>query len=145
MDTIFWLIVVAVMLLIEIFTMGLTTIWFSLGAVVSAVVAALGGPLWLQIVLFCVVSVLVMLLVRPFAMRVVNKERIKTNIDELAGEHATVIEEIDNQKDKGIVRLRGVEWMARSKDGSVIAVDEIVTVDSISGVKLIVQKKQETE
>ena len=46
MLTIFWLILVAVMLVVEIFTMGLTTIWFSLGAVAAAIAAGLGAPLW---------------------------------------------------------------------------------------------------
>lgn len=140
MNTIIWLIIVAVMLIIEIFTMGLTTIWFSLGAVVAAIASGLEAPIWLQIVLFSVVSVLVMILVRPFAVKVINKERIKTNIEEIVGEKAVVIEEIDNEKEKGMVRYRGVEWMARSVDGSILAVDEIVTIDTVSGVKLIVKK-----
>lgn len=140
MNTIIWLIIVAVMLIIEIFTMGLTTIWFSLGAVVAAIASGLEAPIWLQIVLFSVVSVLVMILVRPFAVKVINKERIKTNIEEIVGEKAVVIEEIDNEKEKGMVRFRGVEWMARSVDGSILAVDEIVTIDTVSGVKLIVRK-----
>ena len=140
MNTIIWLIIVAVMLIIEIFTMGLTTIWFSLGAVAAAIASGLEAPIWLQIVLFSVVSVLVMILVRPFAVKVINKERIKTNIEEIVGEKAVVIEEIDNEKEKGMVRYRGVEWMARSVDGSILAVDEIVTIDTVSGVKLIVKK-----
>ncbi len=140
MNTIIWLIIVAVMLIIEIFTMGLTTIWFSLGAVVAAIASGLEAPIWLQIVLFSVVSVIVMILVRPFAVKVINKERIKTNIEEIVGEKAVVIEEIDNEKEKGMVRFRGVEWMARSVDGSILAVDEIVTIDTVSGVKLIVRK-----
>ena len=97
--TIFWLIVVAVMLVVEIFTMGLTTIWFSLGAVVSAIASACGAPLWLQIVLFCVVSVVIMLLVRPFAVKVMDKNRTRTNVDELVGQQVVVIETIDNQKE----------------------------------------------
>ena len=140
LNTIIWLIIVAVMLIIEIFTMGLTTIWFSLGAVAAAIASGLEAPIWLQIVLFSVVSVLVMILVRPFAVKVINKERIKTNIEEIVGEKAVVIEEIDNEKEKGMVRYRGVEWMARSVDGSILAVDEIVTIDTVSGVKLIVKK-----
>lgn len=138
MITIFWLAVVAVMLVIEIFTLGLTTIWFSLGAVVAAVAAGLGAPLWLQILLFSAVSVLIMCLVRPFAMKVMDKNRMKTNIEEVVGEQAEVIEAIDNQKEQGKVRFRGVEWMARSTDGSKISVGEMVTVDAVSGVKLIV-------
>lgn len=140
MLTIFWLVVVAVMLVIEIFTMGLTTIWFSLGAVAAAIAAALGASLWVQILLFSVVSVLIMLLVRPFAMKVMDKSRTKTNIEEVIGEQAEVIEDIDNQRERGKVRYRGVEWMARSADGNKIAAGEMVMVESVAGVKLIVRK-----
>ena len=83
--TVLWLIVVAVMLVIEIFTMGLTTIWFSIGAVAAAVASGFSAPVWLQIVLFAAVSVLVMLLVRPFAMKVMDSGKMKTNLDKSAG------------------------------------------------------------
>lgn len=140
MLTIFWLILVAVMLVIEIFTMGLTTIWFSLGAVAAAIAAGLGAPLWVQILLFTVVSVVIMILVRPFALKVMDRNRTKTNIDEVIGKQAEVIEPIDNQKEQGKVRFRGVEWMARSVDGSTVAVGDVVTVEEVSGVKLLVKK-----
>lgn len=141
MMTIFWLVVVAVMLVIEIFTMGLTTIWFSMGAVASSIAAALGASLWIQILLFSVVSVLIMLLVRPFAMKVMDKNRTKTNIEEVIGERAKVIELIDNEKEQGKVQFRGVEWMARSVDESKISVGEVVIVEAVSGVKLMVKKQ----
>lgn len=141
MMTIFWLVVVAVMLVIEIFTMGLTTIWFSMGAVASSIAAALGASLWIQILLFSVVSVLIMLLVRPFAMKVMDKNRTKTNIEEVIGERAKVIEFIDNEKEQGKVQFRGVEWMARSVDESKISVGEVVIVEAVSGVKLMVKKQ----
>lgn len=140
LNMIIWLIIVAVMLVIEIFTMGLTTIWFSIGAVAAAIAAGFGAPLWLQVVLFAVVSMIVMFLVRPFAMRVVNKERTKTNIDAVIGEQALVEEAIDNQKEQGKVILRGVEWMARSADNSRIPEGEIVQIEEVSGVKLVVKR-----
>lgn len=140
MMTILWLVVVAVMLMIEIFTLGLTTIWFSLGGVSSAIAASLGAPLWIQITLFAGVSVIVMILVRPFAMKFIDKNRTKTNIEEVVGEQAEVIECINNQKEQGKVRFRGVEWMARSADGNMISVGELVTVEAVSGVKLMVKK-----
>lgn len=138
--TIFWLIVVAVMLIFEIFSMGLTTIWFSIGAVVSAITSAFGAPLWLQIMLFCVVSIVVMLLVRPFAMKVIDKNRTKTNVDALVGQQVAVLETIDNQKETGRVTLNQVEWMARSTENVVIEAGERVVIDSVSGVKLMVSK-----
>ena len=140
MLTIFWLILVAVMLVIEIFTMGLTTIWFSLGAVAAAIAAGIGTPLWVQILLFCVVSVVIMILVRPFALKVMDRSKTRTNIDEVIGKQAEVIEPIDNQKEQGKVRFRGVEWMARSVDGSTVAAGDVVTVEEVSGVKLLVKK-----
>ena len=119
MLTIFWLVLVAIMLVIEIFTLGLTTIWFSLGGVAAVVV---------------------MVLVRPFAVKVLDKNRAKTNIDELPGQKAEVIETIDNAKGSGTVRLRGVEWMARSVDDTVIEEGKVVTIQSVSGVKLLVKE-----
>lgn len=139
---IIWLAIVAIMLLIEIFTMGLTTIWFSIGAVAAAVAAGIGAPLGVQILLFVIVSLIVMFLVRPFAVRVVNKERMKTNIEAVIGEQAIVQETIDNQREKGKVVFRGVDWMARSNDNSVIQEGESVQIEEVSGVKLVVKRIQ---
>lgn len=135
---IFWLILVAVMLVIEIMTMGLTTIWFGLGAAVVAIATYLGAPFWVQIALFSVISIVVMLLVRPFAMKVMDKNRTKTNIDEMLGDNAVVIETIDNKQEQGKVRYRGVEWLARAADGIVIPTGTGVKIEQVSGVKLIV-------
>ena len=142
LNTAIWLVIVAVMLVIEIFTMELTTIWFSIGALASAIASALGAPLWLQIVLFVVVSLLIMFLVRPFAMRVVNKERMKTNIEAVVGEQAVVQESIDNLKEQGKVIFRGVDWMARSIDNNPIPEGELVQIEEVSGVKLVVKRIQ---
>lgn len=137
-----WLVIVAVMLVIEIFTMGLTTIWFSIGALAAAAATGLGAPLGIQILLFVVVSLLVMFLVRPFAMRMVNREHMKTNIDAVVGEQAVVQETIDNRKEQGKVVFRGVDWMARSIDNTLIPEGELVEIEEISGVKLVVKRIQ---
>ena len=47
----FWVIVAAVALIVEIITLGLSSIWFTGGGIVAAVIAYLGGPLWLIIIL----------------------------------------------------------------------------------------------
>ena len=51
MDAIVWLILMAALLVIELCTLGLTTIWFAAGALVAFIAATLGGPLWLSIAL----------------------------------------------------------------------------------------------
>ena len=90
METIVWLVIFIVMLGIEIATLGLTTIWFAGGALLSTLVAAIGLPLYVQIPVFLVVSVVLLLFTRPIAQKYFNKERIRTNAESLVGQIAVV-------------------------------------------------------
>ena len=137
-----WLAVLVVCVGIEIATMGLTTIWFAGGALVSAILAALNAPLWLQIVAFFVVSLILLYLTRPVAVKYFNKDRVKTNVESLIGRQAIVISEIDNLRGIGQGTVGGQEWSARSvKDDVQLPVGSVVVVRSVSGVKLIVEEK----
>ncbi len=137
-----WLAVLVVCVGIEIATMGLTTIWFAGGALVSAILAALNAPLWLQIVAFFAVSLIMLYLTRPIAVKYFNKDRVKTNVESLIGRQAIVISEIDNLQGIGQVTVGGQEWSARSvKDDVQLPVGSVVVVRSVSGVKLIVEEK----
>ena len=137
-----WLAVLVVCVGIEIATMGLTTLWFAGGALVSAILAALNAPLWLQIVAFFVVSLILLYLTRPVAVKYFNKDRVKTNVESLIGRQAIVISEIDNLQGIGQVTVGGQEWSARSvKDDVQLPVGSVVVVRSVSGVKLIVEDK----
>lgn len=137
-----WLAVLVVCVGIEIATMGLTTIWFAGGALVSAILAALNAPLWLQIVAFFVVSLILLYLTRPVAVKYFNKDRVKTNVESLIGRQAIVISEIDNLQGIGQVTVGGQEWSARSvKDDVQLPVGSVVVVRFVSGVKLIVEEK----
>ena len=79
---------------------------------------------------------------RPFALKYINKDRVKTNVDELAGKLAVVTEEIDNLRASGKVQLKGMEWTARAGEKeTVIPKGETVEVLSVEGVKLIVKRK----
>ena len=134
-----WLAVLVVCVGIEIATMGLTTIWFAGGALVSAILAALNAPLWLQIVAFFVVSLILLYLTRPVAVKYFNKDRVKTNVESLIGRQAIVISEIDNLQGIGQVTVGGQEWSV--KDDVQLPVGSVVVVRSVSGVKLIVEEK----
>ena len=137
-----WLAVLVVCVGIEVATMGLTTIWFAGGALVSAILAALNAPLWLQIVAFFVVSLILLYLTRPVAVKYFHKDRVKTNVESLIGRQAIVISEIDNLQGIGQVTVGGQEWSARSvKDDVQLPVGSVVVVRSVSGVKLIVEEK----
>lgn len=138
-----WLIVFVVLVIIEIITMGLTTIWFAGGALVATLVAAVHAPLWVQIVLFLVVSALLLFFTRPVAVKYFNKDRVRTNVESLIGQQAIVISEINNLQGIGQVTVNGQEWSARSTDEeAAIPVGCVVIIERVSGVKLIVTPKQ---
>ena len=136
-----WLAVIVVTLIIEIITQGLTTIWFSIGAAAAAIANNWEPPLWIQIAIFCVVSILFMLLARPFAQRMMRNTITPTNIDQLLHEEGIVAEETHAEKQTGHIRLRDVEWIAISDEGDVIPVGEQVAIRRIEGVKLYVTRK----
>ncbi|MDE7287699.1 MAG: NfeD family protein [Lachnospiraceae bacterium] len=137
-----WLIVFVACIVIEIITMGLTTIWFAGGALIAAVAAALNAPLWLQIVLFIAVSLVLLYFTRPVAVKYFNKDRVRTNAESLVGKQAIVISEIDNLKVIGQVTVGGQEWSARTTiEGITLPVGSVVIVKAISGVKLMVEEK----
>ncbi len=139
MGSIGWLVVLAMMIIFEIVTLGLTTIWFGIGAIGAAIVAGLGYGIWVQLAVFAILSVVAMALCRPIAVKYLNKNRKTTNVDDVVGKTVVVTKEIDNERATGTVVLNGMDWTARSEDGRVIAVDERVTVVSVEGVKLIVK------
>lgn len=141
-QTILWLVVFVLMVIIEIPTMGLTTIWFAGGAVISFLLALFGVPFEVQIVVFLVVSFLLLFMTRPIAMKHLNLKRTKTNVDELAGKHAIVTKEINNLKGEGQIILNGIEWTARSEDDEIILVNTEVEVVEIKGVKAFVRQKK---
>ena len=138
---IIWLIAAAVLIIMEIISLGLTTIWFAGGALVAALMAYLGLHWIIQVLIFAVVSLLLLLFTRPLAVKHLMKEPEKTNVEGLIGKTGYVTKTINNLKAEGEVKLNGMEWTARSKDDEVIEENEEVIVEEISGVKLVVSKK----
>ena len=126
-----WLAVFVMLIVIELATMGLTTIWFAGGAVAGFIASMLGANVVIQAVVFFVVSIVLLIFTRPFAVRYINSNKTKTNIDGLIGQEALVLEEINNIRETGCARLEGKEWTARSVDDSVIPADTVVIVERI--------------
>lgn len=137
---IIWLALTAVLLIIEIATLGLTTIWFAAGALFAFFAALLGMNQGIQIGVFVVVSVVLLFFTRPLAVKYLNTKTIKTNTEALVGKTARVIVDINNLKSQGQVVINGLEWTARSSDDTVVfKIGDSVTIVGIEGVKLIVE------
>ena len=141
MIAVYWLVLLVVLIVIEIITLGLTTIWFAGGAFLAFLISVAGAPLWLQIVVFIVASVVLLIFTRPLAMKYMNKDVHRTNVDSLPGEKAVVISTIDNLKGTGQAVVNGLEWSARSKDGQIIEEGQVVRITAVEGVKLIVEEE----
>lgn len=137
-----WLAAFVVFVALELVSLGLTTIWFAIGALASEVVYLLGGNLILQILVFFIVSIAVLVLVRPYALKYFNNKAQKTNVEAIVGKTAKVVETIDNIAATGRVVVDGVEWTARSTEDQTIEEETLVTVKAVQGVKLIVEKKK---
>lgn len=134
-----WLGLVVVFCIFEACTTSLTTIWFAGGAIVSFILALLKVPEWIQLLVFVVVSIVLLILTRPFVVKILKVGNVKTNIDSIIGQKATVIEEINNAQNTGRVTVKGQEWSARARDDDeVISKGTVVEVSEITGVKLIV-------
>lgn len=144
MEAVYWLVLIAILLAIEVLTLGLATIWFAGGALAAFIAASAGANLGIQIALFIIVSLVLLFLTRPIAVKYLNKSRTATNADRLVGQTGIVTESINNLQGTGTVLISGLEWMARTKDDEVLVEKgKKVTVKKISGAKLIVEEKTE--
>ena len=136
-----WLGILAILLVIEAITVGLTTVWFAGGALVACIASWLGGGIVVQLLLFFGVSVVLLIFTRPLAVRYMNKGVEKTNAESLLGTRAVVTQPIDNLAQTGQVKINDIDWMARSaEDGVKIPEDAVVEILEIQGVKLIVKE-----
>lgn len=144
MTPFYWLIALAVFLVIEIITMGLTTIWFAGGSLVAFIASLLGVPVVIQIAIFFVISFVLLFFTRPVVEKHLNNSRTKTNVNSMIGKEGKVTEEIDNFNQKGTIVVNGLEWTARSSDDDIIIPNGAkVIVKDVQGVKAIVGKVSE--
>jgi len=138
MDKIIWLILLIVFVLTEAATVSVVSIWFAAGALVALVAALLGAQLWLQILLFAVVSAALLIALRPVTKKLFTPKLTATNVDAVIGKEGLVIEAIDNLHGTGRVKVGANEWAARSTDGQPMEAGTRIRADRVEGVKLYV-------
>ena len=141
----FWFALAVVLVVVELSTTQLVSIWLAASAAVTAVLTAIFpalGVQW-QILIFVFLSAVLLVstrkLVKKFMKRTKDQE---TNLELYIDKVVAVTEEIDDIKDTGAVKMNGIIWSARSTDGSVIPKDEYAVVKKIQGNKVIVARKE---
>lgn len=143
MAWIIWLAAFVVLIGIEAATMALTTIWFAGGAIVAFLLALLGLGPKIQMAAFFLVSCVLLFFTRPFALKFVNKNTVKTNVEGLIGKKARITADVDNDLATGAAVVSGQEWTARSFNGKPIKEGAMVKIEAVDGVKLIVSRIEE--
>jgi membrane protein implicated in regulation of membrane protease activity len=111
---------------------------FAVGAVAGAAAAGLGGGIVAQVITFVVVSVALLVFVRPLAYRNRQSAGQRSGIDALKGRQAVVLERVDGGSD-GRIKLAGEVWSARSLEaGRVFDPGQQVDVVEIDGATAVV-------
>lgn len=136
----FWLILLIGFIVAECLTVGLVSIWFAGGSLISMILAASGVPEGWQIAVFFVVSGALLVLTRPLAKKYINSKKTDTNYQSVIGEIIKITERVDNLNQSGAAIADGKEWTARSVDDAVVLeAGALAVVDHIDGVKLMVK------
>ncbi len=143
MDIILWAVLVVVFVIVEFCTVQLVSIWLAIASLITMICTILFDNLSLlgQSAIFVLTSVVLVVASLPLIKKRMNKKHIATNSELEIGKSATVIEEINPDKNSGRVTLNGVDWSAVSSDGKIISKNSIVTVKEIKSTKLIVELK----
>lgn len=135
-----WLIFFIILVIIELITINLVTIWFAFGALVTSLVSLYTTDTVILLAVFTLVSLLLLLITKPVVKKLKVKKVVATNLDQVIGKTGVVTEPI--AKDKiGEVKVLGKRWSAYSDRE--ISKDKKVKILSISGVKLKVEEKEE--
>ena len=142
--TIAWLVLLIILLIVEIITVGLTSIWAAGGALAALLLNILGLSLMWQVAAFFAGTFVLLIFTRPFAVRFINTQREKTNYEGIIGKTIRIAERVDNIRQTGMAIVNGQEWTVRAeRDDLILEPEMLAKVVNISGVKLIVKEYEE--
>ena len=143
-EAIFWLAAMVIFIIAEATTVTLVSIWFAVGALGAILIALLGGGLTLQVTVFLALAIVLLIFLRGAVRKHFAPRITRTNVDSVIGATGIVVTPVNNIAALGQVQINGVEWSARSTDGSHIGAGTLVKVDKIEGGKVFGSLAQET-
>lgn len=140
-----WIVVLLITVILEAATMQLTSIWFAFGSLGAWIISVCGGPVWLQLVVFAVLSILLLAFTRPIALKYLRPRPEKTNADAMPGKVGVVVTPVRSIEGIGQVTVEGMVWSAKPEDGKQnFEIGERVEVVRIEGVKVVIRSLPET-
>lgn len=137
-----WLILCGIFLLIEIFNVSFLLIWPGIGSFFAFISSILGASVEIQIAVFAISTTLMIIFMKPLVQKFFkNKDNTKMNNNAMIGKKGIVVKDIKPLEETGQVKVAGELWSAITHDDNTILINEIVTVKSVEGVKLVVTKE----
>ena len=138
-----WLLGIIAFVILEAATYQLVSIWFAVGAIGGLIAEIIGVSFAIQMTVFLVISVLLLLCLRPVSRRLIKTKNERTNVDSLIGEEVLITKEVNNREGTGEGKVNGMVWSLKSADNAVIPENETATVECVKGVRLVVKRKGE--
>lgn len=135
-----WFIIFIILVIIEITTVNLVSIWFAIGALITAICSLFISETIILNSIFAIVSIISLVLTKNFVKKFAHKKTIPTNVDRIIGKIGKVTQEI-SKLEPGEVKVDGKYWTAIANQK--IKKDSKVEILSIDGVKLKVQEIKE--
>ena len=130
-----WLGVIIVTAIIELVTIDLVSIWFTLGGIGALIAYALGLNQTIQIIIF----IICIGISRPLAKKYLRTQTVSTNYDRVIGQHGLVLKRIDADT-RGEVKVLSMEWSASSVDNSTLEEGDYCEILAVEGAHLVVKK-----
>lgn len=134
-----WIGVIALAMVVEAFSLDMTSIWFSVGGLCGLLALSLGANITVQVIIFLIVSALCIIFLRNLAKKFIQKPTVPTNIDKNIGQKTKLCEEI-TEDTMGSLKINGIIYNAKSVDGASIPQNAEVEIVSIEGNKMIVKQ-----
>lgn len=138
-----WVVVGVVLLMAEMAAPGgFYLFFFGVGAIVVGLLAAadLAGPLWLQLLLFAVLSIGALALFRQRLQAAFHKDA--KEVDSMVGEAGVMMADLA-AGDTGKIELRGTVWNARTTSGVALEKGQRCIVERVDGLLLWVRGQGE--
>lgn len=134
-----WMAIAAAFIIGEIFTPGFFLLWFGVGAIVASILAISGLGMGWQWGAFLIIASVLFVISRRFAERFTKKQPSGVGADRFIGEKGMVLEEINNIKSTGLVKIRNEDWRADSDMDEIIPPGKKIEVVKVVGTHLVVK------
>ena len=126
--SLFWVIIILALAIIEVVTINLVTIWYVASAIVALIVSFFIDNFTVQFSIFVILGTIFLITTKKALDKLIKEKHAKTNLDRIVGMTGIVTEDI-SKNIVGAVKVDGKIWSATSnkkiKKGEVVRVLEI--------------------